>query len=201
MGYGCIFAELVTTKPIFHGQQVEDKTKNPFQRDQLEKIFRVMGFPTEREWPGVTQLPDYGRLKDFNKSQYDGASLWNYMQNFNKTQNGSLSNNGFQLLSQMLALDPSRRISAEAALRHAYFKEEPLFSMNSFQNLPPNLTYPKRNIIKEDKPKSSKKHKLDNDKHHNHASGHAHGHGSHHAGQKRSKQSSSQQSRNASQRR
>eukprot|EP01135_Chromosphaera_perkinsii_P005290 Nk52_evm2s334 gene=Nk52_evmTU2s334 len=203
---GCIFAELVTTKPIFHGQQVEDKSKNPFQRDQLEKIFRVMGFPTEREWQGVSHLPDYGRLKEFNKSQFDGASLWTYMQGFNKTHNGSLSNNGFQLLSSMLALDPTRRITAENALKHAYFKEEPHFSMNSFSNIPANLSYPKRNIIKEDKPKNNaerKKHKLDHDKNSHGGSG-AHGHsgGGHaHSNNKRAKGSSSQASKASANRR
>eukprot|EP00126_Sphaerothecum_destruens_P012170 Sdes_comp20984_c0_seq1m19429 len=160
---GCIFAELITTKPIFHGQQVEDKSKNPFQKDQLEKIFRVTGFPTERDWPTVSQLPDYPRLSEFNMAQYEGASLWNYMQSFNKNQNGNLSNNGFQLLAQLLSLDPSKRISAESAMKHGYFKEEPMFAMNSFLNLPPNLKYPKRTIIKDDKSKSAppKKHKID----------------------------------------
>ena len=45
---GCIFAELITTKPVFRGQQVEmtHKDRNPFQKDQCNKIFNVLGVPT-----------------------------------------------------------------------------------------------------------------------------------------------------------
>ncbi|CAL5326846.1 unnamed protein product [Camellia sinensis] len=39
---GCIFAELLTLKPLFQGQEVK-ATPNPFQLDQLDKIFKVLG--------------------------------------------------------------------------------------------------------------------------------------------------------------
>ena len=39
---GCIFAELLTLKPLFQG--IEDKSvPNPFQLDQLEKVFKGLG--------------------------------------------------------------------------------------------------------------------------------------------------------------
>lgn len=37
-------------RPLFPGTDVDD---------QLKKIFKVLGTPTEESWPGVTQLPDY----------------------------------------------------------------------------------------------------------------------------------------------
>jgi len=45
---GCIFAELLTLRPIFKGEEAKmDNKKNvPFQKNQLTKIFEVLGKPT-----------------------------------------------------------------------------------------------------------------------------------------------------------
>ncbi len=45
---GCIFAELLTGKPLFPGK---DET------DQLDRITKITGSPTERNFPGCTKLP------------------------------------------------------------------------------------------------------------------------------------------------
>ena len=50
---GCIFGELILRKPLFPGQG---------ENDQLSKIFKALGFPTEERWPGVTSLPNINRL-------------------------------------------------------------------------------------------------------------------------------------------
>lgn len=42
----------MTRKPLFPGDS---------EIDQLFRIFRTLGTPTEVTWPGVTQLPDYKR--------------------------------------------------------------------------------------------------------------------------------------------
>jgi len=42
---GCIFAELLTSEPIFHCRQEDIKTSNPYHHEQLDRIFTVMGFP------------------------------------------------------------------------------------------------------------------------------------------------------------
>jgi len=42
---GCIFAELMTSEPIFHCRQEDIKTSTPYHHDQLDRIFNVMGFP------------------------------------------------------------------------------------------------------------------------------------------------------------
>lgn len=47
---GCIFAEMATKKPLFQGDS---------EIDELFRIFRVLGTPTELEWNGVESLPDY----------------------------------------------------------------------------------------------------------------------------------------------
>ena len=43
---GCIFAELLTSEPIFHCRQEDIKTSTPYNHDQLDRIFTVMGFPS-----------------------------------------------------------------------------------------------------------------------------------------------------------
>ncbi|RMY74575.1 hypothetical protein D0862_14098, partial [Hortaea werneckii] len=47
---GCIMAEMFTGRPLFPGTTNED---------QLLKIFRLMGTPSERSWPGISTFPEY----------------------------------------------------------------------------------------------------------------------------------------------
>lgn len=47
---GCIFAEMYTRKALFPGDS---------EIDQIFRIFRTLGTPTEEVWPGVTKLPDF----------------------------------------------------------------------------------------------------------------------------------------------
>uniref|UniRef100_A0AAX7VDB1 Cyclin-dependent kinase 8 n=1 Tax=Astatotilapia calliptera TaxID=8154 RepID=A0AAX7VDB1_ASTCA len=51
---GCIFAELLTSEPIFHCRQEDIKTSNPYHHDQLDRIFNVMGFPAVFLLMGLT---------------------------------------------------------------------------------------------------------------------------------------------------
>ena len=37
-------------RPLFPGSDVDD---------QLKRIFKLVGTPSERSWPGVTKLPEY----------------------------------------------------------------------------------------------------------------------------------------------
>jgi cyclin-dependent kinase 8/11 len=39
---GCIMAEMMTSKPIFHTKNA-DKSKDPYHQDQLREIFKVLG--------------------------------------------------------------------------------------------------------------------------------------------------------------
>ncbi|XP_019398160.1 PREDICTED: cyclin-dependent kinase 3 isoform X3 [Crocodylus porosus] len=100
---GCIFAEMVTRKALFPGDS---------EIDQLFRIFRILGTPTEAAWPGVTQLPDYKR--DF--------PIWTRREMKEIVPN--LDRDGRDLLAQLLLYDPSRRISAKAALNHQYFFQQ-----------------------------------------------------------------------------
>ncbi len=50
---GCIFAEFIKGDPLFPGEG---------EMDQLNKIFRVIGAPSEDRWPGFSVLPHSGKL-------------------------------------------------------------------------------------------------------------------------------------------
>lgn len=68
---GCIFAELLTSEPIFHCRQEDIKTSNPYHHDQLDRIFNVMGFPLEKDWEDIKKMPEHpSLLKDFKRTKY-----------------------------------------------------------------------------------------------------------------------------------
>ncbi|XP_072164851.1 cyclin-dependent kinase 1-like [Diadema setosum] len=99
---GCIFAEMVTKRPLFHGDS---------EIDQLFRIFRTLGTPTEEVWPGVTQLPDY--KPTFPK--WTNENLKGAVKGMEAT--------GLDLLRKMLAYNPSQRITAKAIMKHSYFDD------------------------------------------------------------------------------
>jgi len=51
---GCVMAELISLRPIFKGEEAKLDSKKimPFQRDQLLKIFEVLGTP-DGQWSGI----------------------------------------------------------------------------------------------------------------------------------------------------
>ncbi|KAJ3292299.1 Pkinase-domain-containing protein [Rhizoclosmatium globosum] len=97
---GCIMAEMASGRALFPGQSV---------RDQLLKIFKLMGTPTELTWPKIVELPEY-------KSDFPIYERGNIADMVPK-----LDAQGIDLLCKLLEYIPEKRISAEAALQHPYF--------------------------------------------------------------------------------
>jgi len=138
---GCIFAELLLiSDALFPGKEAKG-----FQRDQLERIFDVLGKPTSADWEGITDCPYYFELekKDWPKSQYclpeKIAEKIPFLPSTSK---------GFDLLQKMLAFDPTKRITAEKALGHEYFMESPIPAKNAFKcENETDIMYPPRVVI------------------------------------------------------
>lgn len=63
---GCVMAELASLRPIFKGEEAKlDSKKNvPFQRDQLLKIFEVLGTPESMcSYPSVKSASEFRRQR------------------------------------------------------------------------------------------------------------------------------------------
>ncbi|RYN52980.1 Negative regulator of the PHO system [Alternaria tenuissima] len=101
---GCIMAEMYTGRPLFPGTTNED---------QVQKIFRLMGTPSERSWPGISQLPEYKN----NFPVYHTQDLRLILPQVDQV--------GLSLLNCMLQLRPEMRISAANALQHPWFNDLP----------------------------------------------------------------------------
>lgn len=139
---GCIFAELLTLKPLFQGQE-QKATPNPFQLDQLDKIFKVLGHPTVDKWPTLAHLPHWqSDQQHIQGHKYDSPGLYSVV-------HLSPKNPAYDLLSKMLEYDPRKRITAAQALEHEYFRMEPLPGRNAL--VPPQpgekiVNYPTRPV-------------------------------------------------------
>lgn len=104
---GCIFAEFLTLKPLFPGRS---------ETMQLNLIFKELGTPSEKIWPGYEELPIVKKGAAFSNFAYN---------NLRKRFGTRISEKGFDLLNSFLTYCPSRRTPCGVALRHAWFKESP----------------------------------------------------------------------------
>uniref|UniRef100_A0A667WWY6 Cyclin-dependent kinase 8 n=1 Tax=Myripristis murdjan TaxID=586833 RepID=A0A667WWY6_9TELE len=137
---GCIFAELLTSEPIFHCRQEDIKTSNPYHHDQLDRIFNVMGFPA-----GETPL-----FKMMWNTCFDllGLTQLNSILRGNRTISFIIL--FCSILQKLLTMDPIRRITSEQAMQDPYFLEEPLPTSDVFAGC--QIPYPKREFLTEEEP-------------------------------------------------
>lgn len=131
---GCIMAEMFTGRPLFPGTTNED---------QLHKIFRLMGTPSERSWPGISNFPEYRN----NFPVYATQDLRQIVPQVDQV--------GMSLMLSMLHLRPEMRITAAQALQHQWFYDLPQWQqdmntthmpthhqqMGAGYHMPPQNTY------------------------------------------------------------
>ncbi len=89
-------------RPLFPGSDSDD---------QLKRIFKLLGTPTEDTWPGMSQLPEFKQFPIYHPSMSLNQVV------------PKLSAKGRDLLQNLLICNPSLRLSADASLAHPYFKD------------------------------------------------------------------------------
>nr|CAB3493864.1 unnamed protein product [Digitaria exilis] len=114
---GCVMAELINGgSPLFEGVDCPH---------QLCDIFKLLGVPDEKAWPWFASTPfsllKFGEDDDVVVEQLAGVELRRPSgENFWVV---TLSKAGFEVLSGLLRPNPDKRLTAAAALRHAWFND------------------------------------------------------------------------------
>ena len=93
------------------------------------------------KWPSLNLHPEYTHLTSF-KQYSNNLKKW-YLDNNGK------SLLGFDLLSKLFEYDPTKRITAMAALQHDYFYEDGGWSENVFEGQ--NVDYPSRKVTEQER--------------------------------------------------
>ncbi|XP_043821595.1 cyclin-dependent kinase 17 isoform X1 [Dromiciops gliroides] len=101
-GVGCIFFEMASGRPLFPGSTVED---------ELHLIFRLLGTPSQETWPSVSSNDEF---KNYNFPKYKAQPLINHAPR--------LDSEGIELITRFLQYESKKRVSAEEAMKHGYFR-------------------------------------------------------------------------------
>lgn len=172
---GCIFAELLSLRPIFKGEEAKMDSKKtvPFQRNQMQKIMEIMSPPTKDKWPLLSAMPEYNQLNSLVAALTSGhhstatrgipsqsnLEKWYYNTISNAPQSNnasattssslnSLGQEGYKLLAGLLEYDPAKRLTAAQALQLPFFSTGDKVSANAFEGL--KFEYPHRRVSQDD---------------------------------------------------
>ncbi|KAL6894572.1 hypothetical protein ACP4OV_008670 [Aristida adscensionis] len=97
---GCVMAELITGEVPFQGKD---------EAGQLCAIFDVVGVPGARAWPWFSSTAFAAQVAVKKRSRLRGVF-----------PEAKVSNEGFEVLKGLLTCNPSKRLTAAAALKHPW---------------------------------------------------------------------------------
>ncbi|ERE77522.1 cyclin-dependent kinase 20-like isoform 1 [Cricetulus griseus] len=103
---GCIMGELLNGSPLFPGEN---------DIEQLCCVLRILGTPSPRVWPEITELPDYNKISFKEQAPVPLEEVL-----------PDASHQALDLLGKFLLYPPHQRIAASQALLHQYFFTAPL---------------------------------------------------------------------------
>eukprot|EP00924_Labyrinthula_sp_SR-Ha-C_P016895 maker-scaffold_6-snap-gene-18.44-mRNA-1 protein AED:0.01 eAED:0.01 QI:249/1/1/1/0.5/0.33/3/974/370 len=116
---GCIFGELFSLNPIFHGNS---------EVDQIMKIFQALGTPGYRKvkvWKLLRQSEGFKRI---SWPKWESKTIENIVHCAGDTKTHLLEKDAQELFFGMLMYDPVERLTAEEALEQSYFQTRNLDS-------------------------------------------------------------------------
>ncbi|XP_065279176.1 cyclin-dependent kinase 20 isoform X3 [Emys orbicularis] len=113
---GCIFAELLNNSPLFPGEN---------DIEQLCCVLRVLGTPSPRVWPEITELPDYNKISFKDNPPIPLEEVL-----------PDAPPQALQLLKRFLVYPSRERVRAAQALLHPYFFTPPLPAHHSELPIP-----------------------------------------------------------------
>ncbi|TPX32823.1 hypothetical protein SmJEL517_g04112 [Synchytrium microbalum] len=103
---GVVFLEFFIRKTVFPGES---------EITQLESITKICGSPDSRSWPDMHRLPWYDMMLKGKPPHSSKLHIYK----------DTMSKLAFELMEWLLQMDPKKRPTAEEALNHPYFREEP----------------------------------------------------------------------------
>jgi cyclin-dependent kinase 8/11 len=125
---GCIFGELLCGQVLFATKQkIPESDPTAFNPAQLTQILEVLGPITERDCAREYKFKSIAmEMRDF---PVQGKQLRTLVPG---------DETALDLLTKLLRYNPDRRLSAAEALKHPYFDQPPICSMNIAGQIPPD---------------------------------------------------------------
>lgn len=115
---GCVYAELLQRKPFIVGQvqSVDEIDTSVGVIAQIEAICKIVGSPTEDNWPGVTKLKDWFEPKA-RQPLRDKSQFLRLLP--------MAGSSGVDFIMRLLTLNPSKRATAREILQHEFWQSDP----------------------------------------------------------------------------